>query len=443
MLDDTNINSTILQDTQNDDNIHADCDDPHLSDNANIDSSVDTQNVDVNNVDSSFPDLDIYDPRIWDALNSEMIDVLIAKGPKRDTFIQKGPKDKFSRRFSAAYYTRILPNGETCDRDWLVYSKEIDKVFCFCCKIFKKDNLKGLLVNEGYGDWSHLGIRLKEHEASIEHIKNMTTWYDLRQRFKKDQTIDKVMQKELEKERNHWKQVLVRIISMVKFLAKHNLAFRGSNGRLYQNSNGNFLGLVEMLAEFDPIIQEHVKRITNDKIHAHYLGHTVQNELISLLASKIKCQIITGVKKAKYFSVILDCTPDVSHQEQMSLILRYVDMDTLKIEESFLGFLVVNDTTGQGLFDVLQNELTSLDLDLDNVRGQGYDNGSNMKGKNQGVQKKLLDLNPRAFYTSCASHSLNLMLCDIANTSGKARDFLESYNVYIQYLLIQLKDGRF
>ncbi|KAI3684617.1 hypothetical protein L6452_33841 [Arctium lappa] len=46
-----------------------------------------------------------------------------------------------------------------------------------------------------------------------------------------------------------------------------------------------------------------------------------------------------------------------------------------------------------------------------------------MKGKHQGVQKKLLDINPRAFYTSCASHSLNLTLCDIANTCGKARDF--------------------
>ena len=41
----------------------------------------------------------------------------------------------------------------------------------------------------------------------------------------------------------------------------------------------------------------------------------------------------------------------------------------------------MNDTTGQGLFDVLLEELKSLELDVDNVRGQGYDNGSNMKGK--------------------------------------------------------------
>ncbi|AQK42873.1 General transcription factor 2-related zinc finger protein, partial [Zea mays] len=83
----------------------------------------------------------------------------------------------------------------------------------------------------------------------------------------------------------------------------------------------------------------------------------------------------------------------------------------------------VNDTTGQGLFDVLQDQLKDLDLDIDDVRGQGYDNGSNMEGCKNGVQKKLLDLNPRAFYSACSCHSLNLTLCDMAKTCGKAKDF--------------------
>ena len=247
-----------------------------------------------------------------------------------------------------------------------------------------------MLTNEGFSDWAHIGERLKEHEISMEHVKYMTTWYELRLRLKKNQMIDKTTQRLIEKEKDHWKKVLLRIILIVKFLAKHNLAFRGSNEKLYQNSNDNFLGLIEMLSEFDHVIQEHVKRITNDDIHIHYLGHNIQNELILLLASAIKSEIIKKVKQAKYFSVILDCTPDVSHQEKMSLILRYVDVSShsVSVEESFLGFLNVNDTTGQGLFDVLQNELKKLNLDIFDVRGQAYDNGSNMKGKHQRVQKK-------------------------------------------------------
>jgi hypothetical protein len=77
----------------------------------------------------------------------------------------------------------------------------------------------------------------------------------------------------------------------------------------------------------------------------------------------------------------------------------------------------------QGLFNVLQNELKYLGLDIDNVRGQGYDNGSNMKGKNQGVQKKLLDINSSAFYSACARHSLNLTLCDMSKSCGTAKNF--------------------
>ena len=59
---------------------------------------------DNNNGDSFQPD--IFDPRYWDSLDTKQIDILAQKGPKRDLSIQKGPRGRYSRRFSALFYNR-------------------------------------------------------------------------------------------------------------------------------------------------------------------------------------------------------------------------------------------------------------------------------------------------------------------------------------------------
>jgi hypothetical protein len=281
------------------------------------------------------------------------------------------------------------------------------------------------LDNEGTNDWKNLSAKLRSHETSNEHIMNMNDWVDLEMRLLKNKTIDKNIQEQINREKDHWKKVLLRIIAVVKNLGKNNLAFRGQNEKIYQENNGNFLSLIEMIAEFDPVMQEHVRRIEYGEIHNHYLGHNIQNELIHLLATEVKKSIIEKVRESKYFSIILDCTPDTSHQEQMSLILRCVNIleNPIKVEEHFVEFITVDDTTGEGLFNDMIGLIKKLDLNIDDIRGQGYDNRSNMKGKERGVQKRLLDINPKAFYTPCGCHSLNLVLCDIANSCPKAISF--------------------
>ena len=127
----------------------------------------------------------------------------------------------------------------------------------------------------------------------------------------------------------------------------------------------------------------------------HYIGKIFQNEIISVLATVIKQKINKLIVAAKYFSIILDCTPDVSHVEQISFVVRIVDVTNSNVSvcELFLVFYPVHDTTGEGLHNYLVNDLLKkYDLNVQNIRGQAYDNGSNMRGKNSGLQTRLKTL---------------------------------------------------
>ncbi|KAM7517353.1 hypothetical protein LguiA_006936 [Lonicera macranthoides] len=147
----------------------------------------------------------------------------------------------------------------------------------------------------------------------------MTSWTEAEVRLKKRVTIDASQERAINKKKEYWRDVLKRIMVVVKTLANCNLAFHRDNEKIDDKQNRNFLKIINMIAEFDPIMQEHLRRIRKKEIRNHYLGHNIQNEIIQLLANEVKKKILQIVKNAKYFFVILDCTPDVSHEEQMSL----------------------------------------------------------------------------------------------------------------------------
>ena len=70
-----------------------------------------------------------------------------------------------------------------------------------------------------------------------------------------------------------------------------------------------------------------------------------------LISNHVLKEILASVTKSKYYSVILDCTPDVSRKKQMTVVLRSVELGnkTVCIVEHFLGFVHAQESTGIGL----------------------------------------------------------------------------------------------
>lgn len=321
-----------------------------------------------------------------------------------------------NRRFSKAYCYRLLSNGERIERDWLLYSKKANKVYCFACKLFGGAKTCDKRLVLGYNNWQCLSKTLQLHETSNHHIDAYLSWNKLTTRLQLGKTIDSELQKVIAAEKN----VLTRVIDCILFLAERNLPLRGKTEQLGSTKNGNFLGLIELLARYDVTMAEHLREASSKKITS-YLSWCTQNEFLQSISECIVSKICTRIKAAKYFAVQFDCTPDISKQEQASVIIRYVHTDESKktsVQESFVGFTAVKDTTGQGLAEKLIEVIEkNLGLELINCRGQSYDNGSNMNGIHKGVQALILEKNPEAIFIPCCSHSLNLILCDAASSN--------------------------
>ena len=67
---------------------------------------------------------------------------------------------------------------------------------------------------------------------------------------------------------------------------------------------------------------------------------------------------------------MLDSTPDISHREQMSQVIGYVDVDFINkkvsIKESFLGFIDIHAKKEGSIENTILDKLNSHEISLTN-----------------------------------------------------------------------------
>ena len=89
----------------------------------------------------------------------------------------------------------------------------------------------------------------------------------------------------------------------------------------------------------------------------------------------------------------MDGTPDVSHTEQLTFVIRYPVQKngTWEVLERFLKVQDCEKKKGEDICEVILSVLKENNIDIGKCRGQGYNNGSNMAGCYKGAQALILD----------------------------------------------------
>ena len=91
---------------------------------------------------------------------------------------------------------------------------------------------------------------------------SLVTWSgkDWKKPLQKVQQLT-VLSQNIRSEVLKWKLILTRLLDVTLFLAERSLPFRGNNEKISDPHNGLFLGICELLARYDKVLELHIASV--------------------------------------------------------------------------------------------------------------------------------------------------------------------------------------
>jgi hypothetical protein len=357
------------------------------------------------------------------------------KYPKKgqlDFFFKYHPKQDISD----PVLQRAIYRKDGSKRKWLTYSEEQGALFCSVCLAFSTtpDSSSGPFLR-GMKDRRHVHLRVEEHEKTETHHACAEAYF-LRSN---NADIDNLLfQNQMSLHRAHVRkrrEILQRIIDIVKFIGKRGLSYRGDKlEAAYSLENmsvdhGNFLELVVLLSKYDINLKDHLKDCIEKSKKLHdsqnsqkgskgrgrgslltFLSKSTINKIIQAIGQLIARNISTEVQAAGMFSLQVDTTQDISCKDQCSIIVRYVTDNC--VNERLLAVVECSSSTGKDMFSLVDSVLKSSNIDITKCIGNSTDGAANMQGQYNGFSSWLSKESPGQIHVWCYAHVLNLVLGD-------------------------------
>ncbi|KAL4119359.1 hypothetical protein QTP88_012175 [Uroleucon formosanum] len=331
-------------------------------------------------------------------------------------------------------------DGKFVKRLWLSYSPSQDRFYCITCKLFGFPKARKIfLADKGSNDYKNIKRTIENHESFPEHLTSEMA----RGMYEKNLRIDSGMHERANRKVAENRQIVSVIIDALILTARQNIALRGHNEKYTSTNRGNFLELCSFLSTYHPILKLHLEKLKENKINRlSFLSNVTQNKLLCILADMVRTNILKQVNKSGQFAVIIDTTTDVSNQEQFTVILRYIDEG--KPQERLVALETAADSTGLGMFKMFCSITEKHNIKWKTqMIAQTYDGAASMQGKYSGLKTRIQAENPRAMFTWCFAHKLNLVIVDTCDCCINTKNFFGDVGALIEFMRARKRTAAF
>ncbi|CAF4447340.1 unnamed protein product, partial [Rotaria sp. Silwood2] len=147
------------------------------------------------------------------------------------------------------------------------------------------------------------------------------------------------------------KKMIETFFDCTLFLVKQGIAFRRDH-----QEHGNFIQLINLLRRYDPLLNSWFNEENYKSHQVTYTSARSQDEFLEQIGTFVISSIVQQVQNAPFYSIMIDSTPDYSHREIYSLVLRYVHVG-LNVNERVLRLNELPSKTGQSICDFILDTL--------------------------------------------------------------------------------------
>ena len=261
-------------------------------------------------------------------------------------------------------------------------------------------NMKdSIFLSGGFSNWKDATVGFVKHEKTMTH-KIAVDLIEVLPCTTRD--VGEMLSSVHAAEKAVNRHCLLKIAENIRFLTRQRLPLCGN----YDGSDSNFSQLLRLRAVDDMQL-----RLWMERKVEKFTSPDVQNELPKIMVVSTLSDIAAKLSNSVFFTLMADEVTDVSNKEQVALCLRSTD-ENFDVHEDFIGLHVVESIKADVLVSVLKDVLLRLNLSINDCRGQCYDGTANMAGACTGIVTQITHEEPKATYTHCHGHALNLAASD-------------------------------